>query len=48
VLSSFSNTQAGGVITDLTGNLGPLASVGAIAAKNKDIHKKLLETFLNS
>jgi len=46
--SSFLIQQAGGVITDLTGKPWTLASVGAIAAKNKDIHKKLLETFLNS
>jgi myo-inositol-1(or 4)-monophosphatase len=46
--SSFLIQQAGGVITDLTGKPWTLTSVGAIAAKNKDIHKKILETFLNS
>jgi myo-inositol-1(or 4)-monophosphatase len=46
--SSFLIQQSGGVVSDLSGKEWTLKSVGMIAAKNKDIHKKLLETYLNS
>lgn len=45
--SSFLIQQSGGIITDTLGKPWTLASVGAIAAKNTDIHKKLLDTYLN-
>lgn len=46
--SSFLIQQSGGVITDLSGKQWTLTSTGAIAAKNEEIHKKLLETYLNN
>ncbi len=46
--ASFLIQQAGGTITDLKGEPWNLKSVGAIAAKNKETHQKLLDTFLNS
>ena len=46
--SSFLIQQSGGIITDLSGMQWTLTSTGAIAAKNEEIHKKLLETYLNS
>lgn len=46
--SSFLIQQSGGVITDLLGKPWTLQSVGMIAAKNKEIHQKLLETFFSS
>lgn len=42
--SSFLIQQSGGTITDLSGKQWMLTSVGAIAAKNKKIHKKLVDT----
>ena len=46
--ASFLIQQSGGVITDLEGNPWNLSSVGAIAAKKKETHQKLLDTFLDS
>jgi len=46
--SIFLIQQSGGVISDLSGKEWTPTSIGAIAAKNKEIHKKLLETYLNS
>lgn len=46
--SSFLIQQSGGKITDLSGNKWTLESVGAIAGKNKEIHKKLLQLYLES
>lgn len=45
--SSFLIQQSGGIITDLSGKPWTIDSVGAIGAKNKEIHKKLLETYLS-
>lgn len=45
--SSFLIQQSGGVITDLSGKQWTLTSAGAIAAKNQEIHEKLLEAYLN-
>lgn len=46
--SSFLIQQSGGVISDISGKPWTLKSVGMIAAKNEELHKKLLETYLNS
>lgn len=46
--SSFLIQQSGGIISDLSGKKWTLRSIGAIGASNKEIHKKLLETYLNS
>lgn len=46
--SSFLIQQSGGVVSDLAGKEWTLKSVGVIAGKNKEIYKKLLETYLNS
>ncbi len=46
--SSFLIQQSGGVISDLSGKPWTLSSVGAIAARNEDLHQKLLQAFLNS
>jgi len=46
--SGFLIQESGGIITDLLGKQWTLQSVGAIAAKNKEIHQKLLKTYLNS
>src|SRR3989344_286632 len=45
--SGFLIQESGGIITDLLGKQWTLQSVGAIAAKNKEIHQKLLKTYLN-
>lgn len=45
--SSFLIQQSGGIITDLSGEPWALESVGAIAAKDKEIHQKLLQTYIN-
>ena len=45
--SSFLIQESGGIISDLSGKPWTLESVGAIAAKDKEIHQKLLETYLN-
>ncbi len=45
--SSFLIQESGGVITDLSGKPWTLESVGAIAAKDKEIHQKLLRTYIN-
>ena len=44
--SSFLVEQSGGIISDLLGKPWAIDSVGAIAANNKDLHKKLLEAYL--
>src|SRR3989338_10397659 len=46
--SGFLIQESGGIITDLLGKQWTLQSVGAIAAKNKEINQKLLKTYLNS
>lgn len=46
--SSFLIQESGGVITDIHGDPWNLDSVGAIAAKNKEIHSKLLDIYLTS
>ena len=46
--SSFLIQQSGGIITDLLGKAWTLKSVGMIAAKNKEIHRNLLDAYLSS
>lgn len=46
--SSFLIQQSGGIITDLAGKPWTLTATGAIAAREKNIHKKLLDTYLTS
>ncbi|OGH43018.1 MAG: hypothetical protein A3B53_03615 [Candidatus Levybacteria bacterium RIFCSPLOWO2_01_FULL_42_15] len=46
--SSFLIQQSGGIISDLAGEKWTITSVGAIAAKNEKIHKKLLDCYLRS
>ncbi len=46
--ASFLIQQAGGVISDLLGNPWTLKPGGTIAAKNKEIHRRLLEAYLSS
>lgn len=46
--SSFLIQQSGGMITDISGKPWNLNSVGSIAAKNLEIHKKLLHIYLTS
>ena len=43
--ASFLIQQSGGIITDLNGNPWTMLSTGFIAAKNENIHKKLLEIY---
>ena len=45
--ASFLIQQSGGVITDLSGGEWSLASVGAIGARTKDIHKILIDSYLS-
>ena len=44
--ASFLIQQSGGVITDLSGNAWSLASVGAIGARNGELHQTLLSAHL--
>lgn len=46
--ASFLIQQAGGVITALDGSHWTAETVGAIAGRTPEIHKKLLDTFLSS
>ncbi|MDP2628885.1 MAG: inositol monophosphatase, partial [Nanoarchaeota archaeon] len=46
--SSFLIQQSGGIISDLSGKKWALNSNGAIAAKNKEVYRKILDTYLNS
>ncbi|KKR78359.1 MAG: Inositol monophosphatase/fructose-1,6-bisphosphatase family protein [Candidatus Curtissbacteria bacterium GW2011_GWA1_40_9] len=46
--STFLIQQSGGIITDTFGKPWVLESTGAIAAKNEEIHKKLLSAYLNA
>ncbi|TAL14472.1 inositol monophosphatase [Patescibacteria group bacterium] len=43
--AAFLIKQAGGVITELDGSIWNIQSVGAVAAGDEMIHKKLLETY---
>jgi len=45
---SFLIQQSGGIITDLTGALWKITSVGAIAARDPATHKKLIDAYSGS
>ena len=45
--ASFLVQQSGGIITDLSGNTWSLTSVGAIGARTEQVHRSLLEAYLN-